>query len=71
MNEFALVAVLAAVWWVPTFICISDVNRRIGVRRVQVWKWWAILLIPVAGWILYWRRGRSELDRDAERVAQR
>jgi type VI protein secretion system component VasK len=71
MNELLVVAVLAVAWWVPTFICISDTQRRTGVRRVLIWKWWTILLVPVAGWILYRTRGRAELDRDAEQVRKR
>ena len=70
MSESLAVVLMAAVWWVPTFVFASDLQRRHGVRRVLVWKWWAILLVPVAGWILYWRKARAQLDRDAEQVAR-
>ncbi|MDQ3771481.1 MAG: hypothetical protein M3343_05255 [Actinomycetota bacterium] len=72
MNDFLLVVAMAAVWWVPTFVCLSDLQRRSGavshgppdkrVRRVVVWKWTAVLCAPVVGALLYWTRGRRELD---------
>ena len=70
MNDLLAVALLAAFWWAPTFLCIADLQRREGARRVLVWKWWAILCVPVVGWLLYWKRARAELDRDAEEVAR-
>jgi hypothetical protein len=57
-----LVAFLAAVWWIPTFVCLSDLQRREGVRRVLVWKWTAVLCVPTLGAVLYWSRGRRQLD---------
>ena len=68
MSELLAVALIAAVWWIPTFVCISDLQGRHGIRRVLVWKWWAILTVPVAGWMLYWKKARAELDRDAEQA---
>ncbi|MBW3602384.1 MAG: hypothetical protein KY434_06775 [Actinobacteria bacterium] len=62
MADPLLVALLAAVWWIPTFVCLSDLQRREGVRRVLVWKWTAVLCVPVAGAALYWTRGRRGLD---------
>ena len=67
MDDLPLVIAMAAVWWVPTFIGLSDLQRRTGVRRVLVWKWTAVLCIPVLGALVYFRRGRDELDRDVSR----
>jgi hypothetical protein len=65
LNEFLLVVVMAAVWWGPTFICLSDLQRRRGVRRVLVWKWMALLCVPVGGALFYWTKGKKELEEDA------
>jgi hypothetical protein len=71
VSQLILVVAMAVVWFVPTFIALSDLERRQHVRRVLVWKWRVILCIPVAGAPLYFRRGRAELDRDlAERAAR-
>ena len=64
MSEVLIVLVMATVWWVPTFLGLADLQRRTGVRRVLVWKWTAILCIPIAGALLYARRGKAELDAD-------
>ena len=64
MDDLLLVLVMAVVWWVPTFLGLADLQRRSGVRRVLVWKWIGILCIPVAGALLYARRGKAELDAD-------
>jgi hypothetical protein len=64
MSEFLVVVVMAVVWWVPTFLGLTDLQRRVGARRVLVWKWTAILCIPVLGAFLYARRGKRELDAD-------
>lgn len=64
MSELLIVLVMATLWWVPTFLGLTDLQRRTGVRRVLVWKWTAILCIPFAGAFLYARRGKAELDAD-------
>jgi hypothetical protein len=72
LNDSLLVVAMAAVWWVPTFVCLSDLQRRSEasakrppdkrIRRVVLWRWTALLCVPVAGALLYWIRGRRELD---------
>jgi hypothetical protein len=63
ISELAVVAVMAAVWWGPTFVAITDLQKREeGVPRPLVWKWYALLCLPVAGAILYHRRARGELE---------
>lgn len=62
MTEYAVVATMAALWWIPTFVCLSDLQRREGLRRVLVWRWTVVLCIPVLGAVLYWFRGRPKLD---------
>jgi hypothetical protein len=72
LNDSLLVVAMAAVWWVPTFVCISDLQRKSEasskrssdkrIRRVVLWRWTAILCVPVVGALLYWSRGRKELD---------
>ncbi|MBA2425735.1 MAG: hypothetical protein H0V60_01480 [Actinobacteria bacterium] len=64
--ELVLVCAMAVLWWVPAFKALTDLQAREGVRRVLVWKWTAILCVPVAGALLYQRRGRQELDRSVE-----
>ena len=68
MNEALLVIVMAALWWAPTFMGLTDLQNRHGVRRVLVWKWTLILCIPVFGWWWYNRKGRAEVDADARRA---
>ncbi|HEY8338246.1 MAG TPA: hypothetical protein VIK95_00165 [Egibacteraceae bacterium] len=63
-GELLLLAVLAGVWWIPTFLCLNDLQNREGVRRVLVWKWTAVLCVPAVGAAAYWFRGRAELDAD-------
>jgi hypothetical protein len=70
MSDYLIVVVMAVVWWVPTFLGLTDLQRREGVRRVLVWKWTGILCIPVLGAYLYMRRGKAELDADAESRAR-
>jgi hypothetical protein len=65
MSELLIVLVMATIWWVPTFLGLADLQRRTQVRRVLVWKWTAILCIPIAGSLLYARKGKAELDADA------
>jgi hypothetical protein len=63
LTELLVVAAMAVVWWVPTFVAITDLQKREeGVPRPLVWKWYALLCVPVAGAALYRRRGRLELD---------
>ena len=52
-GELAVLAALAGAWWIPTFLCLHDLQNREGVRRVLVWKWAAILCVPVLGAALY------------------
>lgn len=66
LTEVVLIAVMAVVWWIPTFIALAELQNREGVRRVLVWKWYGKLAIPVWGWIAYFRSGRAELDADHE-----
>ena len=72
LDNFLLVVAMAALWWVPTFVCLSDLQRR-GVansemphdkriRRVVLWRWTAVLCVPLVGALLYWTKGRRELD---------
>jgi len=63
-GELILLAVLAGAWWIPTFLCLHDLQNRQGTRRVLVWKWTAVLCVPVIGAALYLFRGRAELDAD-------
>lgn len=71
MNDLPIVLVMAVVWWVPTFLGIADLQRRTGVRRVLIWKWTAILCVPIAGALLYARRGKRELDADLKSRTRR
>ena len=70
MTDLLIVLVMAAVWWVPTFLALTDLQKRTGVRRALVWKWTGILCIPILGAYLYSRRGKAELDADAESRAR-
>ena len=62
MTDLVVVAICAAVWWIPTFVGIADLQKRPGLRRPVVWKWWAVLAIPVVGAAAYFWRGRQTLD---------
>lgn len=62
VGELLLVAVLTVTWWIPTFVALTDLHNRKGVRRVAVWRWTAVLCIPVVGALLYLRRGRHQLS---------
>ncbi|HVL99600.1 MAG TPA: hypothetical protein VM324_09950 [Egibacteraceae bacterium] len=70
VESFAVVAGMALVWWIPTFKALTEVLDLQGVRRVLVWKWLALLCVPVVGWVLYFQRGRGELAAD-RRAGQR
>lgn len=67
LSELLLVAVMAAGWWIPTFIALAELQRRDDVRRPLIWKWSARQVLPVVGYLWYFRRGRAELDADARR----
>lgn len=56
MGEALLVLVLAVVWWIPAFMGLADLQRREGLPRPQVWKWTAVLCVPVLGALAYFRR---------------
>jgi hypothetical protein len=62
VTEAVVVALMAVLWWAPTFYGLTDLQTRAGIPRVYVWKWTAILCVPVAGALLYRNRGRRELD---------
>jgi hypothetical protein len=62
VTETLAVTAMAALWWIPTFICLADLQRRPGLRRLLVWKWTAILCLPIVGVLAYWARGRSDLE---------
>lgn len=62
MSETLAVVLMAVLWWAPTFIGLTDLQGRREVPRVLVWKWTAILCVPIAGAVLYRTRGRRELD---------
>jgi hypothetical protein len=62
VTEAIAVVAMAVLWWAPTFMGLTDLQGRRALPRVLVWKWTAILCVPVAGAILYRTRGRRELD---------
>ncbi|MFN2490161.1 MAG: hypothetical protein ABR529_10560 [Actinomycetota bacterium] len=62
MTEALAVGLMAVGWWAPAFFGLTDLQARRGIPRVYVWKWTAILCLPVAGAWLYHNRGRKELD---------
>ncbi len=66
-TDWLLLLALAVVWWIPTFMGIADLQRREGVRRVVVWRWTAVLCVPVVGAILWFTRGRDAVDADLVR----
>ena len=55
-------AAMAVVWWTPTFLSLSDLQARSNIPRVFVWKWTAIVCVPIAGPLLYRTKGHRELD---------
>jgi len=63
VNEAVVVIVCAAVWWIPTFMGLSDLQRRERLPRPTVWKWTVMLAVPIIGPLAYYRRGRPALDR--------
>ena len=68
MQDALAVVISAAVWWIPTFLGLSDLQRRAGLPRPVVWKWTAILVVPVIGAVLYFWRGRQSLDAQRNRT---
>ena len=62
MPDLLLLAALAAAWWIPTFTALADLQARERLPRVQVWRWTAVLCVPVAGAAWYFVRGRPQLD---------
>ena len=58
MADLLVVGLLATVWWVPTFMALTDLQRR-DLPRLQVWRWTALLCVPVVGALLYFRRFAS------------
>ncbi len=63
MNDAVIVLICAAVWWIPTFLGLSDLQRRERLPRPTVWRWTATLAVPVVGPLAYRMWGRSSLDR--------
>lgn len=63
-QEPLLVLVLAVIWWAPTMFAVRELHDRDGDRRVLVWKWTAIIAVPVIGPVLWYRRGRAAMDAD-------
>jgi hypothetical protein len=63
VGEVLVVLVCAAVWWIPTFLGLSDLQRRDRLPRPTVWRWTATLAVPVVGPLIYQRWGRPALDR--------
>ncbi|CAN5845582.1 hypothetical protein BH23ACT10_BH23ACT10_38290 [soil metagenome] len=62
MSDLLIIAVCAIVWWIPTFLGLTDLQGRQGLPRPTVWKWTAVLAVPVVGAIVYFWRGRATLD---------
>ena len=70
-QELLLVVVLALVWWGPTMFAIRELHDREGDRRVLVWKWSAIIAVPLVGPALWYWRGRAALETDPRREIKR
>jgi hypothetical protein len=66
-RETLLVLVLAAVWWAPTMFAVRELHDREGDRRVLVWRWTAIIAVPLVGPVLWYLRGRRAMDDDPGR----
>ena len=63
-RDTVVVVVLAVVWWAPTMFAIRELHDRDGDRRVLVWRWSAIIAVPVLGPALWYLRGRDAMDLD-------
>ena len=61
-SETIVVLVSAVIWWIPTFVALSDLQRRERLPRSLVWKWIGVLCVPVIGPPIYFWRGRPALD---------
>ncbi|MEX1164181.1 MAG: hypothetical protein WEB03_11435 [Nitriliruptor sp.] len=70
-RETLLVLVLATVWWAPTMFAVRELHDRQGDRRVLVWRWTAIITLPLIGPVLWYVRGRKAMDEDAGRRVRR
>lgn len=70
-QDQLLVIVLAIVWWLPALFAMQQLHAREGDRRVLVWRWTAIIAIPIVGPLLWFRRGRGVLDADPGRRINR
>ncbi|MGH9243158.1 MAG: hypothetical protein ACRD29_02330 [Acidimicrobiales bacterium] len=69
MTEFVILAVMAVVWWIPTFRAMTDLQgqqRRHAIPRSLAIKAYLLLTVPVVGWIWYWRRGRARVTHAAD-----
>lgn len=68
-SDTIVLLVCTVVWWIPTFLAMSDLQQREGLPRSVVWKWTAVLCVPVIGPPVYFWRGRPALDarRDTRR----
>ena len=60
MSELLALGLLAGLWWIPTFVGLAELHNRPGLRRVVVWRWTALLCVPVAGAALWFTRGRQQ-----------
>ncbi|HUH08410.1 MAG TPA: hypothetical protein VML96_11495 [Egibacteraceae bacterium] len=70
MPDLLIVLLLAAVWWVPVFKALTDLQRyQFSVPRIVFWRWALILTVPIVGSYLYFRRGRAEVQEAAAAVA--
>lgn len=65
MSDLLVAAVMAAVWWIPTFLALNDLQRRTELPRPTRWKWSAVLCVPVIGALAYVRRGPGAASRPA------
>lgn len=66
-TDVLVVLACAAIWWVPTFLGLADLQRRERLPRPTVWKWGATLAVPVVGPWIYRRWGRPALERRTTR----
>lgn len=64
MDNIVAVVISAAVWWIPTFVGLTDLQARQDLPRPVVWKWTALLAVPAIGPAIYYWRGRPALDGD-------
>lgn len=62
MADLAVPVICAVVWWIPAFVALSDLQRREGLPRPVVWRWMALISVPLVGPLVYFRRGRPALE---------